>query len=70
MQRCGRYISTLRSNFGEWFLIGLAGGYLTVGVSKIWVDGISGGRGWIIIALVIFPMIRPSNIRCGFVRMH
>ncbi len=40
------------------FLIGLAGGYLTVGVSKIWVDGISGGRGWIIIALVIFSQWR------------
>ena len=36
------------------FFLGVAGGYLTVVVAKIWVDGISGGRGWIIIALVIF----------------
>ena len=34
--------------------LGLAGGYLTVAVSKIWVDGVVGGRGWIAIALVIF----------------
>ncbi|RDD62196.1 ABC transporter permease [Ferruginivarius sediminum] len=35
-------------------LIGLAGGYLSVGVSKIWVDDMAGGRGWIAIALMIF----------------
>ena len=38
--------------------MGLAGGYLTVVVSKIWVDGIAGGRGWIVIALVIFARWR------------
>jgi len=40
------------------FFLGVAGGYLTVVVAKIWVDGISGGRGWIIIALVIFARWR------------
>lgn len=40
------------------FFLGIAGGYLTVVVAKIWVDGISGGRGWIIIALVIFARWR------------
>jgi len=40
-------------------LMGLAGGYLSVVVSKIWVDGMSGGRGWIAIALVIFARWRP-----------
>lgn len=40
-------------------LIGLAGGYLSVVVSRIWVDGMSGGRGWIAIALVIFARWRP-----------
>lgn len=40
-------------------LLGLAGGYLTVVVSKIWVDGLTGGRGWIAIALVIFARWRP-----------
>ena len=49
------------------FLIGLAGGYLTVGVAKIWVDGISGGRGWIIIALVIFSRWRLDRAAYGAV---
>lgn len=38
--------------------IGVAGGYLTVVVSKIWVDDMAGGRGWIAIALVIFARWR------------
>lgn len=46
-------------------LIGLAGGYLTVAVSKIWVDGMSGGRGWIAIALVIFARWRPWRALAG-----
>lgn len=40
-------------------LVGLAGGYLTVVVSKIWVDNMAGGRGWIAIALVIFAGWQP-----------
>lgn len=39
--------------------VGLAGGYLSVAVAKIWVDGMSGGRGWIAVALVIFSRWRP-----------
>lgn len=40
-------------------LMGLAGAYLSVVVAKIWVDGMTGGRGWIAIALVIFAGWRP-----------
>ena len=40
-------------------LLGLAGGYLTVGVTRVWVDGLVGGRGWIAIALVIFARWSP-----------
>ncbi|ODN71115.1 ABC transporter permease [Methylobrevis pamukkalensis] len=40
-------------------LMGLAGAYLSVVVAKIWVDGMTGGRGWIAIALVIFSGWRP-----------
>ena len=49
------------------FFLGLAGGYFTVVVSKIWVDGISGGRGWIIIALVIFARWQLSRALLGAV---
>jgi general nucleoside transport system permease protein len=40
-------------------LIGLAGAYLSVGAVRMWVQDMSGGRGWIAIALVIFARWRP-----------
>lgn len=46
-------------------LVGLAGGYLTVVVSKIWVDNMAGGRGWIAIALVIFARWQPWRAFLG-----
>jgi simple sugar transport system permease protein len=48
-------------------LLGLAGGYLTVAVSKIWVDTVVGGRGWIAIALVIFARWHPWRALAGAV---
>ncbi|WP_256441293.1 ABC transporter permease [Aminobacter sp. SR38] len=48
-------------------LVGLAGGYLSVGVAKIWVDGMAGGRGWIAIALVIFARWQPGRALLGAV---
>jgi general nucleoside transport system permease protein len=46
-------------------LVGLAGGYLSVAVAKIWVDGMSGGRGWIAVALVIFARWYPWRALAG-----
>jgi ABC-type uncharacterized transport system permease subunit len=46
-------------------LVGLAGGYLSVGVARIWVDGMTGGRGWIAIALVIFARWQPWRALLG-----
>jgi general nucleoside transport system permease protein len=40
-------------------LIGLAGAYLSVGAVRMWVQDMTGGRGWIAIALVIFARWRP-----------
>lgn len=48
-------------------LVGIAGGYLSVGVARIWVDGMSGGRGWIAIALVIFSRWQPWRALLGAV---
>lgn len=48
-------------------LLGLAGGYLTVAVTRIWVDGVVGGRGWIAIALVIFARWYPWRALLGAV---
>ena len=46
-------------------LVGLAGGYLSVAVAKIWVDGMTSGRGWIAIALVIFARWHPWRALAG-----
>jgi ABC-type uncharacterized transport system permease subunit len=48
-------------------LVGIAGGYLSIGVARIWVDGMSGGRGWIAIALVIFSRWQPWRAVLGAV---
>lgn len=48
-------------------LIGLAGGYLTLAVTRIWVDNVVGGRGWIAIALVIFARWHPWRALAGAV---
>ncbi|PKU23446.1 ABC transporter permease [Telmatospirillum siberiense] len=46
-------------------LIGLAGGYLAVGGTKMWFGGMTGGRGWIAVALVIFARWRPWRALFG-----
>jgi general nucleoside transport system permease protein len=46
-------------------LVGLAGGYLSVAVAKIFVDGMTNGRGWIAIALVIFARWHPWRALLG-----
>ena len=44
---------------------GAAGGYLTLAFVPSWSDGITGGRGWIAVALVIFGGFRPLNVTLG-----
>jgi ABC-type uncharacterized transport system permease subunit len=46
-------------------LVGMAGAYLSVGIAKLWVDGMSGGRGLIAIALVIFARWQPWRALAG-----
>lgn len=46
-------------------LIGLAGGYLSVGGAKIWIAGMTSGRGWIAVALVIFARWHPWRALAG-----
>ncbi len=48
-------------------LIGLAGGYISVISARLWVDGMTGGRGWIAIALVIFARWMPWRALAGAV---
>jgi simple sugar transport system permease protein len=48
-------------------LIGLAGAYISVAGTKIWVDNVTAGRGWIAIALVIFARWHPWRALFGAV---
>ncbi len=44
---------------------GLAGVYLSLAYTPLWVEGMSGGRGWIAIALVIFATWNPFKAALG-----
>jgi simple sugar transport system permease protein len=46
-------------------LAGAGGAYLTIGYAPFWLDGITAGRGWIAVALVIFAMWNPINAIFG-----
>jgi simple sugar transport system permease protein len=46
-------------------LVGLAGAYISVVSVKLWVTGMTGGRGWIAIALVVFARWAPWPALAG-----
>ncbi len=56
-----RYLCTLIGGA----LSGLAGAYLSIAYSNSWMDGMTGGRGWIVIALTIFALWRPLRAFLG-----
>lgn len=47
------------------FFIGLGGAYLSLAYTHLWTNGLSGGRGWIAVALVIFACWRPGRAVAG-----
>ncbi len=46
-------------------LAGMAGAHLSLSYSKSWTEGITAGRGWIVIALTIFSLWRPLRAFTG-----
>ena len=56
-----RYAHTLAGGA----LAGVAGATFTLAITPQWVDGITGGAGWIAIALVIFAFWRPELCLIG-----
>jgi ABC-type uncharacterized transport system permease subunit len=56
-----RYLCTLLGGA----LAGLAGAYLSLAYSNSWMDGMTAGRGWIVIALTIFALWRPARAFLG-----
>jgi simple sugar transport system permease protein len=47
------------------FLCGLGGAYLSLAHTHLWSTGLSGGRGWVAVALVIFAFWRPGRAVVG-----
>jgi simple sugar transport system permease protein len=62
-------ISVLRYRYAATIvgaaIIGLAGAYLSTSIAPAWTDNLTGGRGWIAIALVIFGGWRPLTVLVG-----
>lgn len=46
-------------------MAGLGGAYLSLSYSPLWVEGMTAGRGWIALALVVFASWRASRILLG-----
>lgn len=46
-------------------LCGLGGAYLSLVTIPVWQDGVTGGRGWIAVALVIFASWNPTKAMLG-----
>ena len=47
------------------FLMGLGGAYLSLAYTHLWSKGLSAGRGWIAVALVIFAFWNPGRAILG-----
>ncbi|MDK2922449.1 MAG: ral nucleoside transport system permease protein [Desulfonauticus sp.] len=47
------------------FLVGVAGSYLSLAYTHVWTNGLTAGRGWIAVALVIFAFWRPFRAIWG-----
>ena len=46
-------------------MAGLAGAYLSLAYSPLWIENMSAGRGWIALALVVFATWRPWRVFVG-----
>ncbi|MEZ5665934.1 MAG: ABC transporter permease [Alphaproteobacteria bacterium] len=55
----------LAAILGGGALCGLAGGYLAIVSSQVWTEGMTQGRGWIAVGLVIFARWRPPLALAG-----
>jgi general nucleoside transport system permease protein len=56
-----RYLATI---FGG-AMAGIAGAYLATIYTPLWTEGMTAGRGWIALALVVFATWRPARVLLG-----
>lgn len=50
---------------GGGMLVGFGGAYLSLAYTHLWTNGLTAGRGWIAVALVIFAFWRPVRAMAG-----
>ncbi|SMC95010.1 ABC transporter permease [Rhizobium sp. RU36D] len=58
-------LTQLTAVLASGVLCGLAGAYLSVATSHVWVEGMVAARGWVAIALVIFARWDPARALVG-----
>ena len=46
-------------------MAGLAGAYLSLAVTPLWIENMTAGRGWIALALVVFASWKPGRVLLG-----
>lgn len=46
-------------------MAGIGGGYLSLAYTPMWAEGLTAGRGWIALALVVFATWRPVRVAVG-----
>jgi simple sugar transport system permease protein len=46
-------------------MAGLAGAFLAIVSARLWLEGMTAGRGWIAVALVVFASWRPGRLVIG-----
>jgi simple sugar transport system permease protein len=46
-------------------MAGLAGAYMSMALTPMWVEGMTAGRGWIALALVVFATWKPRGVVLG-----
>ena len=46
-------------------MAGLGGAFLSLSYTPMWVEGMTAGRGWIALALVVFATWKPSRVLIG-----
>jgi simple sugar transport system permease protein len=59
-----RWVRTLAIAFGG-AMAGMGGAYLSCVMTPLWIEGMTAGRGWIAVALVVFATWKPARVVLG-----
>ena len=56
-----RYLATIYGGA----LAGIGGGFLTIVYTSLLIEGVTAGRGWSVLALVVFATLHPGRVLLG-----